>query len=238
MPDVSVSFSTLGFAGQTFQPLPCGTLFWPDERLLLAADLHLEKGSSLAQDGWLLPPYDSIETLERLLRARAETGATRIALLGDSFHDRAGPTRLPPLARDRLAALADAATLHWIAGNHDGDSPGSLPGAVCPALTIQGIRLVHEVSSAGGSPEIGGHWHPKVVVALRTGRRVRRRCFALTADRLVLPAYGAYAGGLDVDDPAIAQALGAEPDAIVPLMSGLIQLTPAARRAPALFRAA
>jgi hypothetical protein len=198
----------------------------------------LEKGSSLARDGWLLPPYDSIETLERLLRARAETGATRIVLLGDSFHDREGPARLPPLARDRLAALAGSARLVWIAGNHDGDCPLGLPGTVRSDLSIRGIQLLHEVSPGGGPAQIGGHWHPKVLVPLRTGRRVRRRCFALTADRLVLPAYGAYAGGLDVDDPAITRALGCEPDAIVPLKTGLIQLTPAARRAPAMGRAA
>jgi metallophosphoesterase superfamily enzyme len=50
---------------------------------------------------------------------------------------------------------------------------------------------------------VSGHLHPSATVAGR-GRWVRRRCFAGDGYRLVMPAFGAYAGGLSVFDAAFA----------------------------------
>jgi metallophosphoesterase superfamily enzyme len=63
-----------------------GALYWPARRLLLVADLHLEKGSSYARQGRMLPPYDSRETLSRLAAAAEAWGAEAVCCLGDSFH--------------------------------------------------------------------------------------------------------------------------------------------------------
>jgi DNA ligase-associated metallophosphoesterase len=227
MGDVSVSFPSFGFAGERLSPLPCGALWWPAERLLLVADLHLEKGSHFARRGWLLPPHDSLDTLQRLATALASTGAARVAVLGDSFHDDEGPGRLLPDARDLLARLMRGRDWLWVTGNHDGASAARLGGVVLTEAEIGGIRLRHEAVPGWDGPEISGHYHPKVRIALRTGRRVSRRCLAVTADRLVLPAYGAYAGGLSVDDPAFGRALGAAPAALVALSDRLIRIPPA-----------
>ena len=224
MGDVSLSFPSLHLGGETFHALPCGALFWEAESLLLVADLHLEKGSAFAAKGWLLPPHDSQETLQRLGRALRQTGARRVAALGDSFHDRAGPMRLPEPARALLADLLAAADWLWVTGNHDGDSGVALGGEAVPEIRIRGIWLRHEAETACREPEISGHFHPKARVPLRGGRQVARRCIARTAERLVLPAYGAYAGGLFVDDPALARALGGRPEALVPLAHGFVQV--------------
>jgi DNA ligase-associated metallophosphoesterase len=220
MADVSLSF-----AGECFQPLPCGALFWPAQSLLLVADLHFEKGSHFARRGWLLPPHDSLDTLQRLAAAVARTGCRRVAALGDSFHDTGGVGRMQPAARSLLQALIGATDWAWITGNHDAASAGELGGAVVHEIALQGIMLRHEAELRQAAPEISGHYHPKVSLALRTGRRVSRRCIALAPGRMVLPAYGAYAGGLSVDDPAFAVALGARPDAIVALAGGLLRLS-------------
>lgn len=213
------------FAGEPFQPLPCGALFWPARNMLLVADLHLEKGSAFARQGWLLPPHDSLDTLQKLTDAVACTGASRIVAMGDSFHDAGGPARLQPAAHRLLEALMQATDWFWIDGNHDGTSGETLGGHAAAELQLGGITLRHEAEKHISGAEISGHYHPKVQVQLRTGRRVSRRCFALTPHRLVLPAYGAYAGGLFLDDPALVSALGARPEAIVALPDGLLRLT-------------
>jgi DNA ligase-associated metallophosphoesterase len=229
MADVSLSFPAFALGGQQFRALPCGAVCWEAEGLLLVADLHLEKGSAFARRGWLLPPHDSLETLSRLAGAIRQSGARRVAVLGDSFHDGDGPGRLLPEARALLAGLLQATDWLWVTGNHDGAHAGALGGRVEAEVEIRGVVLRHEAVPGFAGPEISGHFHPKVSVALRTGRRVSRRCLAVGGDRMVLPAYGAYAGGLSVDDVAFVEALGERPEALVPIAGGLIRIPPSER---------
>ncbi|KAB7644943.1 ligase-associated DNA damage response endonuclease PdeM [Polymorphobacter fuscus] len=192
----------LSFGGETLQPLPCGGLYWPAQSTLIVADLHFEKSSAFARRGWLLPPYDSAETLRLLIDALEATGAARVICLGDSFHDRGGPDRLPAGPRAALQALAASLDWLWITGNHDDSAGASLGGRVMAEARIGGLTLRHEADPADGVPELSGHFHPKVAVRIR-GRRITRRAFAMSATKMILPAYGAYAGGLDIADPAI-----------------------------------
>lgn len=180
---------------------PAGVAFFPARRLLAVADLHLEKGSALAGRGAALPPYDSRATLERLWRAVRQWRPARVVALGDSFHDRHGALRLEEEARTRLAAIAALAELVWVLGNHDPDPPAALPGQACAEWREGAIAFRHQ--GGGTAPEICGHHHPKARIATR-GRSVARPCFVASPTRLMLPAFGAYTGGLDVRDPAIA----------------------------------
>ena len=220
---------SLSFAEQVFVPLPCGALFWPEKALLIVADLHFEKGSAFARRGWLLPPHDSLDTLQTLAATLAATGARRVIALGDSFHDATGTDRMTAQARALLARILHQTDWLWVTGNHDGDSGVALGGRACADVSIDGIAFRHEALPGTDAPEISGHFHPKVRIPLRTGRRVSRRCLAITPQRMILPAYGAYAGGLSVDDPAFARALGEQPDAIVALADGLIRIAPRKR---------
>ena len=217
----------LSFAGHGFVPQPCGALFWPARNALLLADLHLEKASFYGVHGQFLPPYDSLDTLACLIDAVEATGATRVIALGDSFHDHRGAARLPVAARETLRRLTADLDWLWITGNHDDASAAVLGGRVAVAARVDGIALRHEALPGDPDPEISGHFHPKLRLTLR-GRRVVRRCFAVTPTKLVLPAYGALAGGLDVTDPAFARAVGAPLAALVATRERLLRFPVAA----------
>jgi uncharacterized protein len=182
---------------------PAGALVWPEQSLVLVADLHLEKGSALARRGALLPPYDTRSTLARLEAVLHRWRPRRVISLGDGFHDTHASSRLAAEDRRRLADLVAAHDWLWIIGNHDPKPPSDLGGRCEPAAEIRGILLRHVPDRCPGRAEIAGHLHPAAGIAVR-GRRLRRRCFVGDDRRLLLPAFGSYAGGLDVFDPAIA----------------------------------
>jgi len=195
---------------------PSGALWLQAEAALVVADLHLEKGSSYARRGQMLPPYDTRETLDRL-EVEVEALAPRIlVLLGDSFHDGGSEDRLTAAEARRIEALARGRRLIWVVGNHDADGPQALPGERADELQLGTLRLRHEPLAGPQPGEACGHLHPAAKV--RSGRgAVRRRCFATDGERLILPAFGAYAGGLNLRDrafeglfarPPLAGALG------------------------------
>jgi uncharacterized protein len=185
-----------------------GALIWPQCRLLAVADLHLEKGSGFAARGQLLPPYDTAQTLARLAAAIARHEPETVVCLGDSFHDRGASRRLGPADGERLAGLVRGRRWIWIAGNHDPAPPLHLGGAVRAELVLGPLLFRHIAAAAGSPGEVSGHFHPKAALSWR-GRRLGGRCFIGDERRLILPAFGAYAGGLDVRDPAIAGLFGA-----------------------------
>src|SRR5512139_568276 len=127
------------FAGEEFALVQSRALYWPRERALLVADLHLEKASFFARFGQMLPPYDSRETLERIALALRETEARRVFALGDNFHDRKGVERLEPHAAGMLAALTRAVDWVWITGNHDADSARGAGGTVAEDVDLGGV---------------------------------------------------------------------------------------------------
>ena len=180
-----------------------GALWLPAHRALIVADLHFEKGSAYALRGQLLPPYDTRETLTRLEREVAAARPDLLIFLGDSFHDGAAEDRLAGDDAARLAALADGRRLIWVVGNHDADGPRFLPGEIIDEMVLGALLLRHEPREGSQPGEVSGHLHPAAKVASRGGR-VRRRCFLTDGDRLILPAFGAYAGGLNVKDEAFA----------------------------------
>ena len=180
-----------------------GALWLEAERTLVVADLHFEKGSAYAARGQLLPPYDTGETLRRLEMEIAATAPERLVFLGDSFHDGRALERIGGGDVERLRMMAQSRTLVWIVGNHDADGPGGLPGEVMETLSIGALVLRHEPREGPQPGETAGHLHPCArITAL--GRSVRRRCFVTDGERLILPAFGSYAGGLNVRDAAFA----------------------------------
>lgn len=181
---------------------PAGALYWPEHGLLAVADLHLEKASSFAERGVLLPPYDTAATLARLTQLVARHAPRVVVALGDSFHDRRGPARLDATDRTSLAALQRGRDWIWVAGNHDPDPSEGIGGRFVASLKLGPLTFRHEPEE-GAEGEIAGHLHPVARVAGR-GRAVSRRCFACDGRRAVMPAFGAYAGGLNVRHHAFA----------------------------------
>jgi hypothetical protein len=180
-----------------------GALWLAAARTLVVADLHLEKGSSYAARGQMLPPYDTRETLKRLAAEVDALAPATVILLGDTFHDRKSEARLAADDAETLRSLARGRTLIWVVGNHDADGPRALPGEVADEVELCGLVLRHEPRAGAQPGEVSGHLHPAARVRATRGR-VRRRCFVTDAERLILPAFGAYAGGLNVRDAAFA----------------------------------
>ena len=201
--EVNAGVALIGVLGVVLEAFPEGGLWWADERLLVVADLHLEKGSSFARRGQMLPPYDTVETLARLAALVDRLRPRTVVALGDSFHDGEGAARLLPAHRAALAHLMAAREWVWIAGNHDPERPAGLGGMTADALAVGKLTFRHEPAAGPATGEVAGHLHPAARVYGR-GKSVRRRCFAGDGLRLILPAFGAYAGGLDVTDAAFA----------------------------------
>jgi DNA ligase-associated metallophosphoesterase len=215
----------LSFAGEEFALVQDRALYWPRERALLVADLHLEKASFYARHGQMLPPYDSRETLERVAAAIRETGARRVFTLGDNFHDSAGPARLEPHAAGMLDALTRATDWVWITGNHDAAMEAIAGGTLAEELAVAGLILRHQAKAGETQPEISGHYHPRLQITVRE-RAIRRPCAVVSsAGRMILPAFGALTGGMNAADPAIVKALqpAAAIDAVLPGKGRLMQ---------------
>lgn len=185
------------FAGQRLEARAAGTLFWPARGWLIVADMHLGKSERMARRGGaLLPPYETEATLERLEAEIAATAPAVVVSLGDAFDDDAAGRGLDDAVCARISALAQGRQWIWVSGNHD-------PGAICPRLPgtdvaelRDGLVLRHE---AGQGPDVSGHYHPCLHLAGQ-----RRRCFMVGRDHLILPAFGAYTGGLETTSPTLA----------------------------------
>lgn len=189
----------LRFAGQIFEPLSSGALFWRAENALLVADLHLEKMSSFARRGQFLPPYDTGLTLKRLTADLDATGARTVIALGDSFHRDFGPSTLSDHDRAMIDGMTERANWFWLSGNHD-PAPHALGGHCLPHLQLRGLTLTHEPKN-GVVGMMAGHLHPAAHIHIN-GRSVRRACFAHDQRLLILPAYGASTGALNILSPA------------------------------------
>ena len=195
-----------------------GALWVVEHRTLVASDLHLEKGSAFAARGQMLPPYDSPATLAKLEAEIEALNPARVVLLGDSFHDSEAIGRLTGADHDRLARLAQSREWIWLEGNHDlkalAGALDALTGRVVTTLDIGALRLIHEPKPGDRPGEVAGHLHPAARVAAY-GRGVRRPCFVTDGRRLLMPAFGAFTGGLDVRDPAVAGLFAEQPLAAV-----------------------
>jgi DNA ligase-associated metallophosphoesterase len=215
------------FAGESFVAGPDGALYWPGQEALLVADLHLEKASWFARLGQFLPPYDSHATLTALAAEVQRTRAKRLYCLGDSFHDRFGCDRLPAAARELLTEMTAGLDWVWIVGNHDPGFADHCGGRLADEIEISGIVLRHEAVRDDPRPEMSGHFHPKLRLNLQ-GRRVSRRCFVISATKLIFPAFGSLTGGLDATHPAILENVGSGAAALVPVANRLLRFPLAA----------
>ena len=181
---------------------PLGALYLPETATLVVSDLHLEKGAAFARRGMMLPPYDTIATLNILAAVIGRYDPKTVVSLGDNFHDRKGSAHLPADLRALIGAMARGRDWIWINGNHDPDGTTDLPGTSLDELLYGGLTFRHEPSLTAGRGEVAGHFHPAATVR-RRDKYVRRACFATDGTRLLMPAFGVLAGGLDLNHRAM-----------------------------------
>ena len=197
----------LDFRGERLLLDPAGVLVWPRLSLLAVADLHLEKGSACAGRGQLVPPWDTHNTLARLAALVARHAPRTVVAVGDSFHDAHAATRLSAVDHAVLAGIGRATRLVWVRGNHDPLPPQGVAGESCASFAADNLVFRHQALARmedGDPGEVSGHFHPKARVSTRAGEIVRP-CFMTSAQRIMLPSFGAYTGGLEVRNPAIAR---------------------------------
>jgi len=197
----------LAICGKQFLADMSGALYWPGEETLIVADLHLEKASAHAARGTLLPPYDTRETLERLAVVIERYEPRTVVALGDSLHDGGAVARISSRDLAALRILQEDRRWIWVTGNHDPEIEASLGGEVVDALDVGGLRLVHLPTPGRATHEIAGHLHPAARLSLY-GHTLRRPCFIANRLRLVVPAFGAFTGGLNVLDAAFLPLFG------------------------------
>jgi len=178
-----------------------GALYFPNHGLLAVSDLHLEKGSAYARRGVFLPPYDTAETLTKLEAVIADFDPRTVVSLGDSFHDRVGSSHMPSIFRDRLEKMMRGRDWLWVTGNHDPDAPENLSGTSVTEVALGALTFRHEPTAGQFAGEIAGHLHPGARI-VRQGKSVRRPCFASDGLRMIMPAFGALTGSLNVLDRA------------------------------------
>lgn len=193
------------FAGEQVRLTAEGVLHLPEHQTLIVADLHLEKGSAFARRGAMLPPYDTLATLERLARCIQRYQPRQVVSLGDGFHDTAGARLITGAAADLLLELAALTDWHWVRGNHDPQLPSTLPGTFHDRMALGGLELRHEPVASDHS-FIAGHLHPKARIAGKR-RSMSRPCFVWSETALVMPAFGSFTGGLNVLDDAFVSWL-------------------------------
>lgn len=195
----------IGLAGLDFIPDLSGALYAPDFKALLVADLHLEKGSSIARRRVHLPPYDTRTTLSQLMAVIAATRPELLIFLGDSFHDNQARDRIDGADLATLRAITAERSTIWITGNHDPSPPEDIGGTVMAEVALGSVTLRHEPRQlVQDETEIAGHLHPAASVVQR-GHSIRCRCFIADARRVVMPAFGSYAGALSVSaEPFVA----------------------------------
>ncbi|MFT3729959.1 MAG: ligase-associated DNA damage response endonuclease PdeM [Hyphomicrobium sp.] len=197
----------VNICGKTFIAHQFGALYWPAESALIVSDLHLEKGSAFAARGQMLPPYDTRETLRKLAKVIDRYQPETVISLGDSLHDSDGASRMDAADVETLHMLQDDRDWIWITGNHDPKIDRALAGHVAEEIVVGGIALRHEPRPGAATHEIAGHFHPAARLVFH-GTSLRRPCFVGNRLRLVMPAFGAYTGGLNILDLAFEPLFG------------------------------
>lgn len=209
-------------AGAALQARATGALWWAERRALVVSDLHLGKSERIArQGGAMLPPYETRDTLGRLDAAIAACAPATVICLGDSFDDLAAGAALAADVTEWLTRLMAGRRWIWIAGNHD-PGPVGLGGAHLAELPMAPLTFRH-IARGGASGEVSGHYHPKATVRTR-GRAVSRACFLYDSDRLIMPAFGTYTGGLRSTSPDLARLM--RPEALAVMCGPSVQVVP------------
>lgn len=201
----NMNYCELNFAGAALRALGSGALWWPDVSLLCVSDLHFGKSERVARRTDIaLPPYETRDTLERLAQDLAFTEARHVICLGDSFDDLAAATALPEEERLWIMRLQAGRRWVWIEGNHD-PGPVEFGGEHLQHLKVGPLTFRH-IATPDTIGEISGHYHPKAHVQTR-GRRVTRPAYLYDTDRLIMPAYGTYTGGLPSNNMALSSLM-------------------------------
>ena len=212
-------------AGTPLIALGTGALVWPEKRLLCVSDLHLGKSDRIIRRGGpMLPPYEVRDTLMRLDADILSSQAETIVCLGDSFDDLEAGKSLRDEELLWIRKLQVGRRWIWIEGNHD-PGPLDMGGTHLKTLSLTPLSFRH-IPLPCECGEIAGHFHPKVKLKLQ-GRVISKPCFLLDRDRLILPAYGTFTGGLKTQSGELSSLM--RPGALAILTGKKVKAIPMPR---------
>lgn len=203
----------ISIAGETISARASGALHWVDQATLCISDLHLGRTERIAREGGhIIPPYENADTLQRLESEIRALNPATVICLGDSFDDLAASKSLTDSENEWIIRLQAGREWIWVEGNHD-PAPLDLGSTHRKALTLGSITFRHiaEQSTIG---EISGHYHPKFTLAAR-GRGITRPCFLFDQNRLIMPAFGTYTGGMKVTRAPLCDMFGRDAQVIM-----------------------
>jgi len=192
----------VNFSDQEFELHSCGGIFWPSQKIYIISDLHFEKGSSYSPFGSFLPPYDTSETLEKLAYSCEKIRPETILFLGDVYHDKMSESRMNKQDWDAWNKILTDYQIIWVEGNHD---PNSAPENIDNHIEYKREKIhFRHVAENDTFAEISGHYHPVVEINHKQ-QKIRRPCFIVSENKIILPSYGTFTGGLNVEDDAFAE---------------------------------
>ena len=184
--------------GEQLICLPEHALFWPRERTLFVADVHLGKAASFRAAGVPVPSGHSSFDLDRISQLLISHEAKRLIILGDLVHTETSyTTALNHNFRTFRARHIDVEVV-LVRGNHDRHA-GAAPAewgldAVAEPYALGPFQCCHEPDAAQGVGfELAGHLHP--ALRMQTAREgITLPCFWQHPHGLVLPAFGSLTG--------------------------------------------
>ena len=193
---------TIEFYNHKLQINKEGILFWLEKEIAIVSDLHLEKGSSFASTGQFIPPYDSEETLKKLLNVIDNYKVKKVILLGDTFHDKDAFHRMSSKVRFLFEELIKNYEVIFILGNHENkmkiDSINFYQEYI-----VDNVRFIHEAVQENIN-QISGHYHPVASIKV-SSKKITTKCLIHTNIHIILPSFGAFTGGLNIHDPVLKQ---------------------------------
>lgn len=209
--------------GTQWALLPERAAFWCERRWLVVADAHFGKAATFRARGVPVPHGTTAENLARLGRLIDRLQPTTIVFLGDLFHAREAHAAATLAAlyawRERYAALA----LVLVEGNHD-RAAGAPPAALrihveFDPWQVGDLAFCHYPRFIQSAHAIAGHLHPAIRLYGRADDSVRLPCFwlrfSLNARLMVLPAFGSFTGGADIDRESGDRVLAVAEDRVL-----------------------
>lgn len=198
-PFQAVPYVAVNWAGEELHLLPSRAVWWPAQRVLFVADLHIGKAATYRRLGQPVPSgttRDNLALLDILLTTHRPQ---QVVFLGDFLHAASGrtPTVLKALSDWRARHAAVAMTL--VRGNHD-DRAGNPPpeariDVVDEPWLFGPFACCHHPQAHNTHFVLAGHLHPVYSLQGPGRDRLRLPCFVVEANQAVLPAFGAFTGG-------------------------------------------
>lgn len=188
----------INFNNHEFKINNDGVLFWLEKKIAIVSDLHLEKGSSFASSGQFIPPFDSEETLKKLINFVKTHEVKIIILLGDTFHDRGALNRMSSKVKSIFDSLVENYEIIFVLGNHENKMKSAFI-KFYERYIVDDIHFLHE-AVLEKKYQISGHFHPVASLKINS-KQITEKCLIHSENHIIMPAFGEFTGGLNINNP-------------------------------------